>query len=112
MIRSKTLNWAGRTLIGLKLYFNVESSALKIGDTSANFNLSGNLLSDGGNSDDGVEIMQKQDGAKQHNSENENISNENDGNNEDENEDESNTNCARTRSGRIVKRPKYLKDYI
>ena len=40
------------------------------------------------NSDDEVEIMQKQDGAKQHNAENENIPNENNGNNEDKNEDE------------------------
>jgi len=69
-------------------------------------------LSNDDNSDDEVEIMQKQDGAKQHNAENENISNENNGNNEDENEDESNKNCVRTRSGRIVKRPNYLKDYI
>ena len=69
-------------------------------------------LSDDDTSNDGVEIIQKQDGAKQHNVENENISNENDGNNEDENEDESNKNCVRTRSGRIVKRPNYLKDYV
>ena len=55
--------------------------------------------------------LQRQDGAKQHNAENGNISNENNGNNEDENEDESNKNCVRTRSGRIVKRPNYLKDY-
>ena len=58
-----------------------------------------------------LKLCKKTDGAKQHNAENENISNENNGNNEDENEDESSKNCVRTRSGRIVKRPNYLKDY-
>ena len=67
------------------------------------------LYDDDDNSNDGAETMQKQGAAKLRNVANEEIYNENDGNNEDENDDDK---TVRTQSGRIVKRPNYLKDHI
>ena len=52
--------------------------------------------------------MQKQ--HKQNNVENEEIYNKNDGSNVDK--DQTNKNSVRTRSGRIMKRPSYVKDYV
>ena len=65
-------------------------------------------LSDDDNSDDGIETMQKQ--HTQNNVENKEVYNETDGNSVDK--DETNKNSVKTRSGRIVKRPSYLKDYV